>query len=189
MVTSSQTVFVRGLSAEQKDVLKSSKDQDVEFLNISKVHSLYCERSFSQHQDQLDRRCMSEVIFDIHKNHGGALIDKFIDVVRKDNATFEQESFTLSKESNIEDNIMLPVMCVSAAHKNNYFWNCRKDHSGLFKTMSKKSDFCDAGKLIFTRVIFLVSAVMDLLEVEPAALHHIPFVIIFPQCMVQTNQL
>lgn len=119
--TSSQTVFVRGLSAEQKDVLEASKDQDVEILNISKVHSLYCKRSFSQHQDQLDQRCMSEVIFDIHKNHGGALIDKFIDVVRKDNDTFEQESFTLSKESNIEDNIMLPVICVSAAHKKQLF--------------------------------------------------------------------
>ncbi|WZZ07737.1 LOW QUALITY PROTEIN: hypothetical protein YC2023_093658 [Brassica napus] len=243
------------------------EDQDVEILNVSKVNTRYSERSLSQRQDHLYRRCMTEVTFDIHENHGGALIDKFIDFMRKDNDTIEQESFTLSRESSIGDSAMLPVMCVSAADKKKYFrpsWNCgslknlvfrqawqqytdvmhnersnelsfyfvnfrtlvvgalnfspwrlsvisplevnqsvdlrnfsstygmkfiscaRKDHSDLFKTMRKKYDFCVVGRLIFSRVTFFIGALVDLLEVEPARLQKVPFVIAFHQCMVHS---
>ncbi|WZZ01389.1 hypothetical protein YC2023_073717 [Brassica napus] len=213
------------------------------------------------------KRQLDQVTFDIHENHGGALIDKFIDFMRKDNDTFEQESFTLSRESSIGDSAMLPVMCVSAADKKKYFrpsWNCgslknlvfrqawqqytdvmhnersnelsfyfvnfrtlvvgalnfspwrlsvisplevnqsvdlrnfsstygmkfiscaRKDHSDLFKTMRKKCDFCVVGRLIFSRVTFFIGALVDLLEVEPARLQKVPFVIAFHQCMVHS---
>ncbi|KAG2327800.1 hypothetical protein Bca52824_010528 [Brassica carinata] len=52
--------------------------------------------------------------------------------------------------------------------------------------MKKKCDFRVVGRLIFSHVIFLVRALVDLLEVEPAALKRIPFVIAFPQCMVHS---
>ncbi|CAN6802235.1 unnamed protein product [Brassica oleracea] len=44
-----------------------------------------------------------------------------------------------------------------------------KDYLGLFNTRRKKSELCFVWSLIFSRVIVLVGAIVDLLEVESTA--------------------
>ncbi|WZY79816.1 hypothetical protein YC2023_026200 [Brassica napus] len=44
-----------------------------------------------------------------------------------------------------------------------------KDYLGLFNTRRKKSELCFVWSLIFSRVILLVGAIVDLLEVESTA--------------------
>lgn len=44
-----------------------------------------------------------------------------------------------------------------------------KDYLGLFNTRRKKSELCFVWSLIFSRVILLVGAIVDLLEVESKA--------------------
>ena len=93
-------------------------------LNVSRVHTRYCENSFSQHHNHLDQRCLVGLPSAIYANHG-VLIDKFFDVELKDNDTLEQEScgFELLGEPSIGDNDVLPVAWVSLpCIKKKYFW-------------------------------------------------------------------
>lgn len=42
------------------------------------MHTSYCERSFPQHQDHVDRRSVRRFTFDIHENHGDASLGQSI---------------------------------------------------------------------------------------------------------------
>lgn len=104
-------------------LLGDSKDQDMELLNVSKLHIPSCEISFSPHQYHLAHRCVTEI--DIYTNHGGVLVNKFIDDTRQDSDTAEQEKniFELLSKLRMGDDDMSSLVRVSIRDiKQNYFW-------------------------------------------------------------------